>query len=333
MHSVVYPQYRARGMTLVELMVGLALGMALSVAALKLFGDASASAKNIQRATIQIENARYATELLREDLELAGFYGEIVTQGASYSAPDPCETAPSAFAASPLALPAPVRGLPASEAVACLSHRRSGSDALVTRRLDTHTVDPASVGVSEVGHHVQASFCDADPAAARLVLGTTSAVFTLRNRACTAANRVRLYMPRIYFIANCNRCGTGGDTIPTLKRLDLLGTVWRETALVEGIETLRIEYGFDTDNDGSADVYRTTLGTIGAESRWENVMTLKLHFVIRSPETVIGEKLASVQTFDLGGAGIVETANDGFVRRAVSSTVRLVNPSAAREVQ
>jgi type IV pilus assembly protein PilW len=327
------PPRLARGMTLVELMVGLAIGMALSVAALKVFGDASASAKNIQRATIQIENARYAAELLREDLELAGYYGEIVTQGASYSAPDPCETAPSAFAASPLALPAPIRGLPAVEAVACLNNRRSGTDALVTRRLDTQTVDAASVGVGQVGHHLQVSFCDADPAAARLVLANTSASFTLRNRACTAANRVRLYMPRIYFVASCNRCGTGGDNSPTLKRLDLVGSVWRETALVEGIETLRIEYGFDTDNDGSADVYRTTLGAAGAESRWENVMTLKLHFIIRSPETVLGEKLATAQSFDLGGAGVVEAARDGYVRRAVSSTVRLVNPSAARETQ
>jgi type IV pilus assembly protein PilW len=102
------------GMTLIELMVGLTLGMAITVAALKLFGDASASAKNIQRTSIQIENARYAAELLKEDIELSGFFGEIGTTAANYSAPDPCETTPSGFAATPLRLPAAIRGLAAS---------------------------------------------------------------------------------------------------------------------------------------------------------------------------------------------------------------------------
>jgi type IV pilus assembly protein PilW len=203
---------------------------------------------------------------------------------------------------------------------------------LVSRRLDIQTVDATTVN-SATGYHVQYSFCETDPATTALAWGNNAGVFTLRNRACTATNRVRLYVSRIYFVANCNRCGTGGDSTPTLKRMDLVGSSWQETSLVEGIETLRMEYGFDTDGNGSADVYRTTLAAAGAESRWENVMTVKLHFIIRSPEIVLGEKLATAQTFQLGGIGTVETARDGFVRRAYSTTIRLVNPSSAREVQ
>ncbi len=320
------------GMTLIELMVGLTLGMAISVAALKLFGDASASAKNIQRASIQIENARYAAELLKEDIELSGFWGEIASTSATYSAPNPCETVPSAFVANPLGLPAPIRGLAASESASCLSNRRSGTDALVSRRLDVVSVDASTV-TSTTGHHVQYSYCETDPATTPLAFGNSAGAFTLRNRACTAANRVRPYVSRIYFVANCNRCGTGGDSTPTLKRMDLVGSTWQETSLVEGIEALRLEYGFDTDGNGSADVYRTSLAGAGAESRWENVMVVKLHFIIRSPETVLGDKLASAQTFQLGGIGTVETARDGFVRRAYSNTIRLVNPSSVRETQ
>jgi type IV pilus assembly protein PilW len=322
---------RIRGVTLIELMVGLTLGMLISVAALKLFGDATTSGKNIQRASIQIENGRYAGELLREDLQLAGFFGEISTSGAAYTAGNPCETAPTGFVADPLGLPAPIRGLRAAEIVPCLANRRDGTDAIVARRLEVDWVNPASLTGANNSFHVQYSFCDADPANAPLIVGRSAATFALRDRACAAANGVRAYVSRIYFVANCSRCGS--DSIPTLKRLDLVGTNHVETALVEGIETMRIEYGFDTDGNGSADVYRTSLAAAGAESRWENVVTLKLHFIVRSPEIVLGAKLASAQAFRLGGTELIETPNDGYARRAYSTTIHLVNPSAAREVQ
>jgi len=324
---------RPRGMTLIELMVGLTLGMLVAVAALRLFADASANGKNIQRASIQIENGRYAAELLREDIQLAGFYGEAVVGTAAYSTPNPCETAPTGFIASPFTLPAPVRGYGSGEAVPCLANRQAGTDALVARRLDVFPVDPAGLPAGNAQHYVQYSFCETDPAMTPLVIDTRASAFTLQNRACTTANRVRPYVSRIYFVASCSRCGTGGDTIPTLKRVDLVGGQLVETALVEGVETLRIEYGLDTDGNGSADVYRTALDAAGPASLWQNVVTLKLHFIVRSSDAVLGKNLAAAQTFELGGAGTVTTANDGFARRAYTSTIQLINPSSARETQ
>jgi type IV pilus assembly protein PilW len=144
---------------------------------------------------------------------------------------------------------------------------------------------------------------------------------------------VRAYIARTYFVADCNQCGSGGDSTPTLKRLDLVGGQLVETALVEGVETLRLEYGLDTDNNGSADVYKTALDAAGPASQWDNVVALKLHFIVRSPERVIGKNLAGAQEFDLGGAGTVAVADDGFSRRAYTSTIRLINPSSARETQ
>jgi type IV pilus assembly protein PilW len=327
------PSTRQRGMTLIELMVGLTLGMIVSVAALKLFADATTSGKNIQRASIQIENGRYAAELLREDLQLAGFFGEATLAGAAYSTPSPCELVPSGFVASPYGLPTPVRGYSAAENVACLTNRRANTDALTARRLDVFPVDPATLGGANARYHVQYSFCETDPVMAPLVIDNKPSAFTLQNRACNAPNRVRAYIARTYFVADCNQCGAGGDNTPTLKRLDLVGGQLVETALVEGVETLRLEYGLDTDNNGSADVYKTALDAAGPASQWDNVVALKLHFIVRSPERVIGKNLAGAQEFDLGGAGKVAVADDGFSRRAYTSTIRLINPSSARETQ
>lgn len=333
-HSVpTVPAMRQRGMTLIELMVGLTLGMIVSVAALKLFADASVNGKNIQRASIQIENGRYAAEMLREDLQLAGFFGEAATTGATYSTPNPCELVPSGFVASPYSLPTPVRGYGAGENVACLTNRRAGTDALAARRLDVFPVDPATLGATNSQYHVQYSFCETDPVMAPLVIDTKASAFTLQNRACTAPNRVRSYVARTYFVADCNQCGNGGDSTPTLKRVDLVEGKLVETALVEGVETLRLEYGLDIDNNGSADVYRTELDVAGPQSQWDNVVALKLHFIVRSPEPVIGKNLAGEQEFELGGVGKVTVAADGYSRRAYTSTIRLINPSAARETQ
>ena len=47
----------------------------------------------------------------------------------------------------------------------------------------------------------------------------------------------------------------------------------------------------------------------------------------------MGSTLTSAQTFTLGGTGAYVTPADGYTRRAYSMTVRLVNPSGARESQ
>jgi type IV pilus assembly protein PilW len=328
---------RQAGLTLVELMVGVTLGLLMTAALLRLFADASANGQNLQRASVQIENGRYAAELLREELQLAGFFGEVDLAAATYTTPNPCSTAPASptdFGAHPLTLPTAVRGYGAAEALGCLNSRRTGTDALAVRRLDVESVAPADLpsGVFALQH----SFCDIDPVTGRMVFGTQNLAkdaFKLRDRGCTVRNRVRPYLPRIYYVANCSNCGTGGDAIPTLKRVDLVGGQLVETALVEGVDTLRIEYGFDTDENGTPDLFLVQAQASGAASRWENVVALRLHYVVRSTDKALGESLAGAQTFNLGGAGDLSFTADGYVRRAYSTTVRLINVSGTRELQ
>jgi type IV pilus assembly protein PilW len=228
-----------------------------------------------------------------------------------------------------------VRGYSSSDSLSCLASlsRLAGTDALAVRRLDVQLVAQSALSSSAQQYYLQHSLCNDDPSTTPLVWSKTASAFTLRTRACTTAlNSVRSYVSRLYFVASCNRCGTGGDTVPTLKRLDLQGNNLVETALVEGVETFRLEYGFDTDNNGSPDTYRTTLGS-GAAGLWENVVAINVHMIVRSTDAVTGASLARAQTFQLGGIGTVSTANDGFSRRAYSSTVRLINPSGVREAQ
>lgn len=324
---------RQRGVTLIELMVGLTLGLIIATALLLLFANASSAGLNLQRSAVQIDNGRYAAELFRDDLRLAGFYGEIATLAAVASDPDPCSTAPTGFSATPLTLPAAVHGYAGTQNLSCLSNRKPGTAAIAVRRLDINTSLPLAISpTSQL--YVQNSFCTSDPPATPLIAATaaSAASFTLMNRACSVPNTVRAYVSRIYFVATCNQCAGGGDGMPTLKRLDLLDGQLVETPLVEGIEDLRFEYGFDIDGNGTTDTYLTQLGATGPTADWSNVMTVKVYFVSRSLDKASGSSgLATAQTFDFGNAGTLTTAADGYVRQAYGNTIRLINPSSVRE--
>jgi type IV pilus assembly protein PilW len=328
------PRRRQRGLTLIELMVGLTLGLIVVSSLLMVLAYASSRGQDLERTSIQIENGRYVAELFREDIRMAGFFGETSVAGAIYTQPDPCSTAPVGWSGAPLTLPAPVQGYGAADVLACLTDPRlPGTDALVIRHVGVDTVDPATIPGGNTQYYVQYSFCASDVYAPRLVFDTNGTAFTLKNRTCTGANLVRSYVSRIYYVSSCSHCGVGGDTVPTLKRVDLVGNHLTTTPLAEGIEMLRFEYGFDVDGDGSPDTYLTAPGATGPTSAWSNVVSVKAHFITRSLDKVTNANLAGAQAFQLGSIGEIDTPADGYVRKAYTSAIRLVNPSAVRESQ
>jgi type IV pilus assembly protein PilW len=328
------PPRPQRGFTLIELMVGLTLGLVVITALLLLFANASSRGQDLARTSIQIENGRYVAEMLREDLRLAGFFGETSVTGATYSQPDPCSTTPTGWNGTPTSfgLPTPVQGYGPTDVLACLDHRKAGTDAIAIRRVGVTAVDPATLAGGNTQHYVQYSYCVTDVASPRLVFSANRSDFTLRNRACSGVNLVRPYVSRIYYISDCNQCGAGGDTLPTLKRVELVAGQLTTTALAEGIEMLRLEYGFDVDGDGSPDTYLTRPGATGASALWSNVVSLKAHYITRSLDRDPGAALIGAQQFQLGNTAVVSTAADGYARKAYSSAIRLINPSASREV-
>ena len=326
------------GVSLIELMVGLTIALIVATALLLLFANASAAGNNLARSSTLIENGRYVSELLVEDIRLAGFFGETPdsSTAVAYTNPSPCLTVPTGFVNSPMGLPAPVQGFNPTDTVACLPDRKAGTSALAVRRLAVQTTPVASVVAGDQQYYVQYSYCSTDPSATLLIFDKTSAAFTLKNLACSGANPLRAYVSRVYYIAACNVCsGAGVDTTPTLKRVDLIGDQLVVTPLAEGVEALRFEYGFDTNGDGNTDVYLTDTNSPGASgptSLWQNVMAIKAYFVVRSLEKVSGgPSTAAAAAFVLGNAATLADPGDGYARRVYSTTVRLNNPSGARE--
>lgn len=324
--------HRVRGFSIVELMIAMAISLGLTLALATLLSRSSRASATLDRTSRQIESGRYALDLLSGQIRMAGYYGEMALSGATFSTPSPCvaPTPGAGFSTSPVTVPVGLQGYQgtsADPAPSCASAALPGSAALVVRRLSSTTTAVAAIAPSTT--YLQVSRCGNDPATVPFVASQNASDFTLQNFACNAPVAVRAYETRLFYVASCSTCGQ--DTIPTLKKLEYTAGVASVTPLVEGIEEMHVEYGFDTNGDGVPDVYRTGLdGVAGSPTNaWENVMTARVWAVARTTEVTQGYQ--DTKTYNLGVFGTRGPYLDGYKRRVYSMVVRLNNPAGLRE--
>jgi type IV pilus assembly protein PilW len=334
---------RQGGFSLIELMVGVTIGLMLVAGLALLFANSSRSASEQEKSLRQIENGRYAVDLLSEDLSVAGYYGEAVSDGMAGTV-SPCSPSAALAAdletkrkASPTYLPFGVQGLTTDEADAlgCLEHHVPGTPAVVVRRLATSA---QAVGAMEVGHvYVQSSNNSAENTAT-FMAGTDAANLVLTDRDGTP-NKVRRFVSRVYYLASCSDCGN--DSIPTLKRLELHGDHVVVTPIAEGIERIGFDYGFDTNQDAIPESWiglngagAAAAATAANAAGWGNAVAVRVHLLARTTEASPG--FSDARTYDIGldgaaAAPAVGPFNDGFKRRVYATTVRLNSVAGIRE--
>ncbi len=310
------------------MLVAIALALLVLGAVALVFSGTSRNRGDLERSSRLSDNAHYGIDLLTDEIQLAGYYAEMTTAGTTWQVPDPCSTSLTmqGWSSAPFTLPVALSGYRAADASpACLPARKPGTAIVVTRRVSTETTPSAA---ASGGGFLQVSKCLLD--AKTWVVSNLPAVFTLRNRDCLTTADVRQLVVRTYFVATCNVCGT--DTIPTLKRAELVGAEIVVTPLVEGVESLQIEYGFDADKDGSADRFLTAPdATLGAAyGEWANVMAARLFVLFRSADAQPGYADVT-KHFNLGPAGFTEPTGDGYRRLVLSSLALLRNPAGQRE--
>lgn len=328
---------RTRGFTLIEMMIGLLLGTIVLFALVTLFVNSSRMRREIDQASQQIENGRYALDLIRDDLHLSGYYGDAVPQQgytvSTATLPSVCATTVAGlqFVAPPAALqwPVGVFGVAAGDAVpACVSGAtggfKAGTDILVVRR--TSTVPAAALTATKV--YVQAAGCKTELEQHKdfvIDTGANAATFVRNKRNCASVADIYELQTRIYYISN--------ETIPTLRLLTISGTSSTNEALVQGIEDLRIEYGRDdVGSDGAPDSFRKCLSTVDpcVAADWANTMAVRVNLLARNLATGVG--YTDTKTYDLGAAGVVGPFNDHYKRHAYTAVMRLMNPAGRREI-
>lgn len=329
---------RDAGYSLIEMMISLTLGLIIMAALGGMLVEQLNLRSELDRSSRMIGNGTYAISLLSSELKLAGFYDAMDPTALALPAamPDPCSETAADIAA---ALRLHVQGYDAATATsaaaappACVTGAatalRTGSDILVIRRADTAVaIDPAAA--TNGTHYLQASLCPLDTAT--FLLDAYPVNLTLRQKGCTASSttpyaQVRPFHVEIYFVDGNHEAGDG---VPTLKKIALRDGVFGDpVSLVEGVEFLQVEYGLDNDADGVADSYSSCAACTVAN--WASVVSAKLHLVARAHEPTRG--YVEDKVFTLGTAGTVGPYNDTIKRASYQQLVRLVNPSARREL-
>jgi len=332
---------RQSGVSLVELMIAISIGLALVAGLAVIFANASTARTELERGSRQIENGRFAMELLSDELRLAGFYGELGIKGLPLpgAAPSPCSLDPADWKA---ALPFHLYGYDnGALAPACVpTDRKAGTDVMVVRRVSACEAGidgcPSPGGVTPF---IQVSRCATEipmPGNNYRLGPTGSTTFDLRQRNCTTRAPLRQYFVRIFYISNDNGLGVN---VPTLKRVDFNGAAFNTTSLVEGIEELNIEYGIDNDLDGNPDGYSTNPtayvcgGGCSPTLNWANAVTARINLLSRNIEP--SNNYTDAKTYTLGrdaaGAEVTVTPGDAYRRHAYSGLVRIVNAAQRRD--
>lgn len=343
-----------QGISLIELMVSVAVGLLLVSGMIGLYVSQSQGSRQFQSYSRMQENARFAFELIGRDLRMVGNTG--CYRNATANTLDAGIKALWYGAVDVQAL----IGYEDADTSAPTTNGLRGNvlrgDALAVLRVDdespyefataapgvgpyTLTTAPANLAVDDI---VLATDCQT--ATVSKVTGVGGTVVTVAAPGATAAYvaNSRLYplSGHLYYIRN-NDAGN-----PALYRQEFNAGSTAGVEMVEGIEDMQIEYGVDTtgvsdtDGDGSVDTYvkadqveATAPGTTAARKWTLRVLSVRVSLLIRSQEDNIA---TNAQSFTGGGEpdwpfdvptvvddGAAAVAQDRRLRRQFTATFAL----------
>lgn len=302
-----------RGFNLVEALVAACIAALLLTGLFTLYLNNKHS-YNIHEtlATVQ-DNGRYALDLLTREVRRAGFFGGIVDINSvtGTSAPLPANASCPAHSTD--------WGRMINQAIFGLDETRGGYGCIHTNGQRSAYLQGDIVAI----RYATPVSTITDPQ--RLYLRTafvSGRLFTGQlanhpaNALASAGSDHELTANAFYIGKTQRHCLT--HPVPALfrKMLNNHGIPESEE-LVSGIENLQVQYGVDSDNDGTIDRYQDA----GSVAQWQQVIAARLWILARAECPEIG--YTNNHTYVLGNITLVP--NDSFRRQLHSTTVALRN--------
>lgn len=312
------------GMSLVELMVAMVIGLFLTAGVFTMFSMSSSNVTTTSQFNQLQENGRIALAIMERDISQLGFMGDMTgtpLTGVGLTIDNPisgidCVGEGLNNQTLPNTQPANFRFLwgyesGGSKSLTCLasSNVRGNTDVIQIKRV---------IGPSVLAANSERYFILTD--------GTNEAIFFndgLPSKAIAGA-RLWEYQQHVYFISN------DSAGVPVLRRKTLTDTgMDNDEQLVEGIENLRILYGFDSNNDHTPDGFvpassvTTAMWENGSELSTQRIVALKIYILVRSVQQDSSYKN---DTQYILGDKIILAPQDNFRRKIMSVTVMLENP-------
>jgi type IV pilus assembly protein PilW len=350
--ALLTPVHRQRGLSLIEVMVALAIGLVLLAGLVTMITNSNQSYGELTKSSRQLENGRYAMELLKDSLQHAGFYGQYAeadTLTVPGALDDPCSTTLANIDSS---LPFYIQGYDAPTTIAtdtdltCLADadHLNDTDILIIRRTST----AVATGTLVTNRIYMQTLPDSYVLQAAAGDSTDATTFNLVKHDGVTQADIRAFDVEIYYVSPCNVAGgtncssssDNGSPIPTLKRMllssDGTNTTITVEPLVEGIEDFQVEYGIDRSGDNgipneSATGANDEYVTAPAVSDWPNVMSVRIYLLARNIETSAG--YTDNKTYLLGPTGTTPSGpfSDAYKRHLFTSVTRVINPAGRRE--
>ncbi|HIE75590.1 MAG TPA: prepilin-type N-terminal cleavage/methylation domain-containing protein [Gammaproteobacteria bacterium] len=323
---------RQRGVTLVELMVALALGLLITVAMLKVYVDASRMYRfNEGLARVQ-ENGRFALEFIRRDARVAGFWGcyseAPLTNQISATSDAWLDVAAGHITGTN------DDGLNSADSITFRSATGSGTLVNTTMTAASDSVSVDSVATITSGMSALISDCDNGDIFQVTGISGTSMAHAAGTNTNTSANLSKTYASgsRVYQAQQSTFCiALGADPLqPSLRRLTnpTSGQTCASNGdeLIEGVENMQILYGEDTDadseganGDGTANRY-VPIGTASLDI--DRVVSVRLSLLARSLNNNLTTE-PSPYTFN--GTAVTPGATDKYLRKVFTTTITLRN--------
>ncbi|BCV37469.1 MULTISPECIES: PilW family protein [Shewanella] len=314
------------GFSLVELMVAMVISLFLTLGLFAMFSMSATNVTTTGQFNQLQENGRIALAIMVPDLSQVGFFGDMTgtdfvlgtNTRVDNTVGTDCTGEGLNNATLPNDKPAHFRRLWGYEAgvstgsLSCVSSVIDRTDVIQIKRL----VGPPGTG-----------------GGFRVATTASQAVFFNDTDPALENQRVWEYQHHVYFIKDNN-----GVPVLTRKSLSKNGMDVDEP-LVEGIENMRILYGFDEDGDDTADSFMPVQSV--TDLMWDNqlfqrIVALRVFLLVRS--VAEDKAYTNENTYQIGDKTITyprpdkndNVKPDHFRRKVVSTTVVLENPVLIR---
>lgn len=313
-----------QGLTLVELMIALSVGLVLFAGVLTVFvGMRTTTAETSSYGELQ-ENGRFAISVITEDLLRQSFWGDfggkITTEHITVTAP--AITNDCSGGANNASFPQAIGSFKtlwgqtiaanSSNPLGCFgavvnTQTRINSDVIQLKRVISQPVPAANLNANDVFLY------------ANSLSGT---VFSNNNiPPIIADGRYWQYQHHVYYVRERT---VGDNTVPVLMQGRLANRSMAFSPIIDGIEMIRFMYGIDVNGDGNVDNYLNAASV--PENAWNNVgdnSILAVKIFVLARNIMPDRKYSNTNTYQLGD--LVFTVNDNFRRLLFSSTVTLYN--------
>ncbi|MDH4873343.1 prepilin-type N-terminal cleavage/methylation domain-containing protein [Pseudomonas sp. BN515] len=352
------------GFSLVELMVAVTVSLLMMAAILKLFVDVARTNTEMEKTNAQIENGRFAIQLIAEDLVHGGFWNGYIPQFDDLTStavpadlpdavPEPCLAYSSwgaAYKKRILGISLQTYDAVPTGCSAVVQNKKDGTDVVVVRRVENCVPGTANCEAEDAAKvYFQFSRCSTESPYAYVL---SKSGFTLQKRNClsTALAEKRKYVSNIYFVRDDN-------TLMRAEFTDGGGSGWNVQPIVDGVEGLVVELGVDSLSDSGAAInyaqavtWANPLNKVSPTNRGDgvpdgsfircttaspcgvnelvNIVAARIYVLVRSTEASLGH--SDSKTYKLGSTD-VGPFNDGFKRHVYTTTVRLNNVAGRRE--